>query len=127
MKTIELKAGRRRVRSDLKVGDIVMVIAGGNNKKRENKGKTGKLVRFVGVDRVVVEGLNMVTRHRKAQGPDKLGGKTPMESPIHISNVMYYAEKVKAPVKVVFQKLTDGKKVRGYSDPKSGQFVQIES
>ncbi len=127
MKAIELKAGRRRVRSDLKVGDIVMVIAGGNNKKRENKGKTGKLVRFVGADRVVVEGLNMVTRHRKAQGPDKLGGKTPMESPIHISNVMYYAEKVKAPVKVVFQKLSDGKKTRGYIDPKSEKFVQIES
>jgi len=127
MKKVDLLAGRRKLRSDLKVGDTVMVIAGGNNKKRENKGKTGKILRFVGVDRVVIEGLNIVTRHRKAQGPEQPGGKVPMESPIHVSNVMYFAEKVKSPVKVTFQKLADGKKARGYKDPKNGQFVQIES
>jgi large subunit ribosomal protein L24 len=126
MKANELKAGRRRVRRDIKVGDTVIVLAGGNSKKRENKGKTGKVLRFVGSDRVVVEGLNIVTRHKKAQGPDKLGGKTPMESPIHISNVQYYSDKAKAGVKIVFQKLADGKKVRGYSDPESGKFTQIE-
>jgi large subunit ribosomal protein L24 len=127
MKAIELKAGRRRVRSDIKVGDTVIVIAGGNSKKRENKGKTGKVLRFVGAEKVVVEGLNIVTRHRKAAGPDKLGGKTPMEAPIHLSNVMYYSDKAKAGVKVIFQKLADGKKARGYKDPESGKFVQIES
>jgi len=126
MKTTNLKAGRRRVRSDIKVGDTVIVIAGGNSKKRENKGKTGKVIRFVGADRVVVEGLNIVTRHKKAAGPDKLGGKIPMEAPIHMSNVMYYSEKAKAGVKVVFQKLADGKKVRGYKDPSSKKFVQID-
>lgn len=126
MKTVVLKAGRKRIRTDIKVGDTVMVIAGGNNKKRENKGKTGKILRFVGVDRVVIEGLNMVTRHRRPSGPDKLGGKTPMESPIHVSNVMFYAEKLKQPVTLSSQKLADGKKVRGYTDPKSKEFVQVD-
>ncbi len=125
-KKIITKAGRTRLRTDIKVGDEVMVIAGGNSKKRANKGKTGKIVRFVGLDKVIIEGLNMVTRHLKPAGPDKLGGKTPMESPVHVSNVMYYAGKIKQPVALTSQKLADGKKVRGYSDPKSGEFVQID-
>jgi len=120
-----MKAGRRRLRTDIKVGDTVMIIAGGNSKKKVNKGKTGKVLRFVGTDKVVIEGLNFVTRHKKPSGPDKLGGKIPMEAPVHTSNVMFFADKLKQPVKVCFQKLADGKKVRGYKDPKSDEFVQI--
>lgn len=114
-------------RSALKKGDTVMVIAGGNKKKRANKGQIGKIVRFVGEnrDRVIVEGLNLITRHQRAQGANKPGGKIQREGSIHVSNVMFYAEKLKRPVRLSHQILADGKKVRGYKDPKTKEFVQV--
>lgn len=112
----------------LKKGDMVMVIAGGNKKKRPIKGKIGRIVRFVGEDkeRVVVEGINLVTRHERSRGPENPGGKVQKEAAIHVSNVRYYAEKIQKPVKLRAKILTDGKKVRGYLNPKSKEFVQVD-
>jgi large subunit ribosomal protein L24 len=118
---------RIRVKTALKKGDLVMVIAGGHGKKRLNVGKTGKIKAFTGKnkDRVIVEGLNFVTRHQKQTGPNKPAGKVPKEASIHISNVMFYAEKIKKAVRLKQNVLSDGKKVRGYTDPKSKEFTQI--
>ena len=110
----------------LKQGDTVMVMAGGNKKTRPIKGQTGKITRFVdNGERAIVEGLNLVTRHQKAKGPGKPSGKVSKESPINVSRLMYYAEKIKRPVRLSVSFLADGKKVRGYKDPESGKFVQI--
>lgn len=111
----------------LKKDDPVMVIAGGHEKKRKNKGETGKLVRFVGKtrDRVVVEGVNMIVYHRKMRGPGKEAQRLVAEGPIHLSNVMYYVASLKRPVRLKVQRNDDGAKVRGYNDPKSKKFVQI--
>ena len=113
----------------LKKGDTVIVIAGGNSKSRPNKGKTGKIVRFTGAnkDRVIIEGVNMITVHQKSRGPNVASGKVQREGSIHISNVMYYAEKIKRPVRIRHKTLADGKKVRGYVSPESKEFVQIEA
>jgi large subunit ribosomal protein L24 len=111
----------------LKTGDVVMVIAGGNSEKRPNKGKTGKILRFTAPDRAIVEGLNMVTKHQRATGPEKPAGKFTREAPIHVSNLMLYVEKLKKPVKIRQNILTDGRKVRGYKDPESKKFVQLDS
>jgi large subunit ribosomal protein L24 len=111
----------------LRKGDLVIVIAGGNKSKRPNKGKTGKIQRFVGADRVIVEGINLVTRHRRAAGPNKPAGKLRTEAAIHISDVMYYVDKLKTPVRLRHKMLEDGRKVRGYRDPKTAEFVQIDS
>ena len=113
-------------RTTLRKGDTVMVIAGGHKEKRPIKGKVGKIVRFVGDDRVIVEGINMITVHEKARGPQRPAGKVQREGSIHVSNVMYYAEKLKKPVRVKCSVLADGTRVRGYLDPKSKEFVQIE-
>lgn len=112
----------------IKKGDTVMVVAGGNKKTRPIKGKTGRVIGFVGEkrDRVLIEGVNMITRHQRAKGPDKPAGKVNKEAPVHISNVMYYAEKIQKPVKIQRRVLEDGRKVRGYTDPSNGQFVQID-
>lgn len=111
----------------LKKGDPVMVIAGGNKNKRPNKGKVGRIKGFAGkkLDRVIVEGVNLVTRHQKQLSPEKPAGKIEKESPIHLSNVMYYVEKLKKPVRLKYTHLEDGKKVRGYLHPESKEFVQI--
>ncbi|MCB0317626.1 MAG: 50S ribosomal protein L24 [Bdellovibrionales bacterium] len=119
----------KKVSTKLKSGDKVMVVAGGHKTKRPNKGQVGKLLRFVGTekDRVVVEGLNMHTKHKRATQPGENSGKLQVEAPVHISNVMFYAEKIEKPVRLKYKSLEDGRKVRGYTDPSSGKFVQIDS
>jgi len=115
-------------KSSLKKGDTVMVIAGGSADKRVNKGKTGKILRFVGDrnQRVIVEGLNFFAHHQKAKGPGTEAGKVVREGSIHISNVMFYVETLKKPVRLKHKKLKDGKKVRGYINSESKEFVQVD-
>ncbi len=67
----------------VKTGDTVMVISG------KNKGKSGT-VRSVRRDenRVIVEGVNMVKRHRKQRPGAQQAGIVEMEAPLNASNVM---------------------------------------
>lgn len=111
----------------LRKGDKVMVIAGGNKKKRAIKGQVGKILRFVGKsrERAVVEGLNLVTRHTKAKGPGQQSGKVVKEAPIHVSRLMYFAEKANKPVRLCTSALGDGTKVRGYRQKEDKSFVQL--
>lgn len=117
----------KRVTAGLKVGDIVMVIAGGNKNKRPIKGKTAKIKAFSGrkKDRVILEGLNLITKHKKQTSPQDVAGKISIEASMHISNVLFYVEKIKKPVRLKTQFLEDGKKVRGYIDQDSKEFVQV--
>ena len=68
----------------IKKGDTVVVIAG------KDKDKEGKVV---SVDqkngKVVVEGVNMITKHAKPSATNANGGIIQKEAPIDISNVMY--------------------------------------
>ena len=90
----------------VKKGDMVKVIAG------REKGKTGKILKTIAdKDRVVVEKLNLVKRHRKPDAKGK-GGIVEKEAPLHISNVMYLCSKCDAGVRVGCRVLDDGKKVR---------------
>lgn len=118
-----------KAKTKLRVGDLVMVIAGGHKEKRPNKGKVGKLLRFVGKekDRVIVEGVNLVTRHQKARTPGAQSAKIQKEASIDLSNVMFYVETLKKPVKVKMSLRSDGKKVRGYIDPSTKKFTEIAS
>ena len=116
-----------RISTALKVGDPVMIISGGHKEKRPNKGKVGKIVSFSGDkrERVVVEGLNFITKHQRATTPQQTSGKIQKPAAVHISNVMYYVEKLSKPVRLTFSVLEDGKKVRGYLDPEKKEFVQL--
>lgn len=90
----------------LRVGDTVQVIAG------SDKGKTGEVIQVLRKeDRVIVEGVNMVTKHIKPSQADPEGGIVTREAPIHASNVAYYDSKAKKPVKIGY-KVEDGNKVR---------------
>jgi len=67
----------------IKKNDMVMVIAG------NSKGRTGKVLRvFPEKQRVIIEGVNLVSRHRKPTQNNPQGGITRQEAPIHVSNVM---------------------------------------
>ena len=90
----------------IRSGDEVIVLAG------KNKGATGKVVKALPrEDRVVVEGVNLVKKHRKA---NPAGGQqsevVTKEAPIHVSNVAF-AEDGKA-TRIGYRFEEDGTKVR---------------
>ena len=110
----------------LRKGDTVMVIAGGNSKKENLRGKVGKIVKFQPKkSKVLVEGVNMIKRHQKARSSQESSGIMTKEAGLHVSNVMYYVEALKRPVRLRFKVLEDGSKVRGYTHPKTKNFEQI--
>ena len=68
----------------IKKGDTVKVIAG---KERDKEGKVLSVDTKNG--KVLVEGINMVTKHAKPSAANQTGGIIKKEAPIDISNVMY--------------------------------------
>ena len=91
----------------IRTGDNVLVIAG------KEKGKTGRVERQIsGQERIVVEGINMVTRHMKARPGVSQSGRIQKEASIHASNVVLICIKCNEPTrsKVVF--LETGTRVR---------------
>lgn len=118
-----------RVPTCLKRGDPVMVIAGGNKAKRQLKGQVSQIKAIVGDrgERVILDGLNVFVRHKRAQAPGQESGKIKVEKSVHISNVMYYVEKIKRPVRLIKEVAPDGKRIRGYRDPESKKFVRLEA
>ncbi len=113
----------------LRVGDPVMVLLGGNSRKgKVLKGQTGKIQRFMPKkNRVVVEGLNMIKRHKRAVSSNESSGIVEKEGSVHISNVMYYSEDLKRPVRLKMKFLDDGRKVRGFTNPATKKFEQIDA
>ena len=88
-------------------GDIVLVIAG------KEKGRRGRVERLVpSQNRVLIEGINMVTRHVKARPEVRQAGRIQQESPVHISNVVLVCNKCSKPTRVRANYLEDGRKVR---------------
>ncbi len=98
----------------LKKGDKVIVTTG------KDKGKEGVVERvFRDKNKVVVENLNMVTKHVKPQGGEQ-GQRIQKEAAIHASNVMLIDPKSKKPTRVGF-KIENGKKIR--ISKKSGEEI----
>jgi len=108
----------------LKVGDPVMVIAGGNKKTNILKSQVGKVIGLAG-QRVVVEGLNLGWAFKRPTKVGERGSRIRIERGVHISNVMFYVEELKRPVRLRVQLAPDGQKQRGYRDPASGAFIYI--
>ena len=100
----------------IKKGDTVYVNAG------NDKGKTGKILSVnPGEDRIIVEGVNMVSKHTKPNSKQPQGGIIKQEAPIHISNVNLIDPKSGKPTRVGY-KMDGDKKVR-YAK-KSGEEIK---
>lgn len=71
----------------------------------KDKGKRGRVLRVTkDRERAVVEGINVVVRHRKANPQDPArGGRSEMEAPIHVSNLMPWSDKDGKGVRVRFE------------------------
>lgn len=90
----------------IKKGDSVIVIAGAY------KNKTGKVLTvFPEEDRVIVEGVAMVSKHTKPNAKNPQGGIVKQEAAIHVSNVALVDPKSGKATRVGF-KMDGDKKVR---------------
>ena len=90
----------------IKKGDTVVILSG------KDKGREGQVVKSLPKDgKVVVSGVNMISRHTKPTQADPEGGVKRREAPIHVSNVAIKDPKTGKPARVGFE-VRDGKKVR---------------
>ena len=96
-----------RVKLHVSTGDTVKVVRG------DDKGHVGQVLRvYRKTGRVVVEGANIVKRHRKARTAEEQGGIIDFPAPIHASNVMLLDPKSDAPTRTRRRIDTDGTKER---------------
>ncbi len=91
----------------IKKDDTVLVIAG------KDKGKKGK-VRFAHPkdDTLLVEGVNIIKRHTKAQKQARQTGIIEREAPLPVSRVMLVCSHCSKPARIGFRRLEDGRRVR---------------
>jgi large subunit ribosomal protein L24 len=90
----------------IRKGDTVVVLTG------RDKGRSGEVLRIMpGENRVLVDGVNMVTKHKRPS-PMAAGGIEKIAAPLHISNVALKDPKTGGATRVGFKFLEDGKKVR---------------
>ena len=95
----------------IKKGDIVVVTAGKHKPSHANQ-TTGEVLKIIAkTQRVVVKGVNIVTKHNRPSNANPDGGIEKKEAPIHISNIAYLDPVTKKPTKVGY-KFVEGKKVR---------------
>lgn len=101
------KAPGKAFKMHVKKGDTVQVISG------REKGKVGDIVRVLPKEsKVVVEGVNVKTKHVKPTQEGESGQITTFEAPIHSSNVMLYSSKEKVASRICYTYAEDGRKVR---------------
>lgn len=91
----------------IRKGDIAQIIKG------KDSGKKGKVLEVLpGARSVLVEGLNLVKKHKRQTRQDQQGGIISIEAPINISNAMLFCKQCDRPVRAGFTILKDGTKSR---------------
>jgi len=121
--TISIRINKMKTRFkpkyNIKKSDTVVIIAGNDNDPA--KPRTVKQV-LVDEAKVIVEGVNIISRHTKPSAQNTKGGIIKKEAAIHISNVMLWDAKEKSGVKVRRERNEDGKTVR--ISKKSGEVIK---
>lgn len=91
----------------IKINDMVVILTG------KDKGRTGKVLKYLGQDRVLVEGINIIKKHQKPNPQKNVqGGIIEREASIHVSNVAILNPVTKKADRIGFKFLEDGRKVR---------------
>ena len=102
----------------IKKDDEVIVLTG------KDKGKRGAVLRVVDDGHLVVENINMVKRHTKANPQaGEAGGILDKEMPMHVSNVALFNTQTGEGDRAGFKILEDGRKVRYFKS--TGEVVDI--
>jgi large subunit ribosomal protein L24 len=91
----------------LRKGDQVVVLSG------RDKGRKGAIVRVLSADKVLVEGVNLVKKHQRANPQKNVqGGILEKEMPLHASKVAIWNPGTSKATRVGVKSLADGKRVR---------------
>ena len=91
----------------IKKDDLVVVLSG------KDKGKQGKVLTVLPSEsKVIVEGVNVVTKHKKPTSQTDQGGIVKKEAPIYACKVQRVCPKCNKPTRAAHKLLADGKKVR---------------
>lgn len=97
----------KKLKLKIKKGDQVVIIAG------KDKGKSGNVKAvYPKALKLIVEGMNISSRHTKPTQAKPQGGKIDKEMPIHYSNVLVVDPKVSLPTRIGYDFSNDGKKIR---------------
>jgi len=97
----------QRHKMHVRKGDKIQIISG------RDKGKVAEVMQTLPkTSQILVEGVNIRTKHVKPQQDGESGQITTYEAPIHSSNVMHYSEKEKVASRVGYTVTEDGRKVR---------------
>ena len=105
-----------RIKMKIRKGDTVQVISG------KDKGKTGEVLKTLPFEnRVLVKGINQITKHVKPTQEGESGRIVTEETSLHASNVMIYSTKEKVPSKVEIFIDKDGSKKRRLK--KTGELI----
>jgi len=87
--------------------DTVMVLSG------KDKGKTGEVLSVMPkTGKIIVKGINVVTKHQKPNRANMQGGIIQKEAPLYSSKVMLYCDKCKSVTRISYKLQEDGTKVR---------------
>jgi large subunit ribosomal protein L24 len=87
--------------------DTVVVVSG------KDKGKVGEVLQVLPKNgKVLVKGVNVVTKHEKPSRANMQGGLVHVEAPIYSSKVMLYCKNCKNATRIAHKVLEDGAKVR---------------
>jgi large subunit ribosomal protein L24 len=95
-------------KAHIKKNDQVVVLGG------KDRGKSGKVLRvFLDKNRAIVEGLNFINKHTRANPQRNIkGGILPKESPIHLSKLMIVCKRCNERTRLGYSLLQDGRKAR---------------
>ena len=92
---------------NIKKGDTVQIISG------EDKGKKGKVLQAIpSENKILVEGVNVRTKHTKPRRAGETGGIVHQEAPIYACKVMHICEKCGKPTRIGYKVMADGTKSR---------------
>lgn len=95
---------------NIKTGDTVVLLTGD---KKSDRGKTGKVLEVSPKEgKVIVEGLNMVSKHVKPRKAGDPSGIIKAESAIYACKVQVICPKCKQPTRIGHKIYSDGKKDR---------------
>jgi large subunit ribosomal protein L24 len=111
-------SNRFKPKFNIKKGDSVIVIAGDD---KDPKKPHKVLEVFPDKSKILVEGVNIVTKHTKPSAQNTKGGIMKIEAPMHISNVMLWDAKEGAASKIKRTR-EDGKLIR--VSKKSGEVIK---
>lgn len=111
-----MKKTQKRLKSKLRKGDLVLVIAG------DSKNQQGKIIEMdIAASRAIVEGVNLVSKHLKPSTKSPNGGIIKKEAAIHLSNLQFIDVKSGKPSRIGRKLVENGQVV---DRPKLGRYLK---